>query len=162
MMREKYQYYLRSSIRFLVLMTLFVIPSSSLTSCDDDEPNLDVGYYLGIQSQVRLSLYEDDESQGTSASPVADPLSTTIIRMRAALRDAYPMPNTHGNDSRVIAALDDIFMDYKTTHHASERNTVCIVKLYRTRMENDIVKKSKTLKTYHFGAIPPGTDESGS
>ena len=133
---------------------------ATLTSCGDDEPNLAVGYYLGIQSQVRLSLYEDDESQGTSASPVADPLSTTIIRMRAALRNAYPEPNNYGNDSRVIAALDAIFMDYKTTHHASERNTVCIVKLYRTRLEEGIVKKSRTLKTYHFGAIPPGSDES--
>ena len=147
-------------LQFLLLMMLLVIPASTLTSCGDDEPDMLVGYYLGIQSQVRLTLSEEDESQGTSASPVQDMLSTTIVRMREALRTAYPMPNYYGNDSHVISALDDIYMDYKAMYGGSERNTVCVVKLYRARMEGEIVKKSKTLKTYHFGAIPPGSDES--
>ena len=159
-MNRHIQYHLSASLRLFCLLMMLSIPMATLTSCGDDEPNLEVGYYLGIQSQVRLSLYEDDESQGTSASPIADPLSLTIIRMRPALRNAYPEPNNYGNDSRVIAVLDAIFTDYKTTHHASERNTVCVVKLYRTRLDGEIVKKSKTLKTYHFGAIPPGNDES--
>ena len=148
--------------RLLLLVGMLAGVLTGASSCDNDEPNLDVGYYLGIQSQVRLNLSENEESQGTSAQPYADMLSTTIVRMRVALRNAYPVPNTYGNDSRVIAALDDIFMEYKSMYGSSERNTVCVVKLYRARMENNIVKKSKTLKTYHFGAIPPGTEEGGS
>lgn len=158
-MNRNIQYHLPASLRLLVLVLMLSIPLSTLMSCGDDESDLAVGYYLSIQSQVRLSLSENDESQGTSSSPLADPLSLTIIRMREALRNAYPEPNNYGNDSRVIAVLDAIFMDYKTTHNASERNTVCVVKLYRTRLDGEIVKKSKALKTYHFGAIPERTDD---
>ena len=160
-MANKHRYTTRRApLQLLLLMMLLVIPATTMTSCGDDEPDMLVGYYLGIQSQVRLSLSEEDESQGTSASPVQDMLSTTIVRMRNALRVAYPMPNYYGNDSHVISALDAIFNDYKAMYGSSERNTVCVVKLYRARMEGDLVKKSKTLKTYHFGAIPPGNDEA--
>lgn len=154
--------HLLTTWRFLLLLGMLAGVVTGTSSCENDEPDLEVGYYLGIQSQVRLNLSENDESQGTSAQPYADMLSTTIVKMRVALRNAYPTPNTHGNDSRVIAALDDIYMDYKSMYGASEKNTVCVVKLYRTRMEDDVVRKSKTLKTYHFGAIPPGTEETGS
>lgn len=159
-MTKRYQHHLLASLRFVFLAMMLVVPLTTMTSCGDDEPDMLVGYYLGIQTQVRLTLSEEDESQGTSASPVQDMLSTTIVRMREALRVAYPMPNYYGNDSHVIAALDDIYKDYKSMYGSSERNTVCIVKLYRARIEGEIVKKSTTLKTYHFGAIPPGSDET--
>lgn len=159
-MTKKYQHHLLASLRLIFLAMMLFVPLTTMTSCGNDEPDMLVGYYLGIQTQVRLTLSEEDESQGTSASPVQDMLSTTIVRMREALRIAYPMPNYYGNDSKVIAALDDIFNDYKSMYGSSERNTVCVVKLCRARMEGEIVKKSKTLKTYHFGAIPPGNDES--
>ena len=159
-MNKRYQHHLLASLRFIFLVLMLAIPTTTMTSCGDDEPDMLVGYYLSIQSQVRLTLSEEDESQGTSASPVQDMLSTTIVRMRNALRIAYPMPNYHGNDSHVISALDDIYKDYKSMYGSSERNTVCVVKLCRARMEGEIVKKSKTLKTYQFGAIPPGSDET--
>lgn len=146
--------------RLILIVGMLVGVLTGASSCGNDEPDLDVGYYLGIQSQVRLSLYEEDESQGTSASPVADVLSTTIVRMRKALTLAYPMPNAYGNDARVIAACDDIYMDYKNSYGPSERNIVCVVKLYRARMEDDIVKKSTALKTYNFGALPERPDET--
>ena len=82
------------------------------------------------------------------------------ICMRKALALAYPMPNAYGNDARVIAACDDIYMDYKKSYGPSERNIVCVVKLYRARMEDDIVKKSTALKTYNFGALPERPDET--
>lgn len=146
--------------RFFLIVGMLVGVLTGASSCDNDEPDLEVGYYLSIQSQVRLSLYEEDESQGTSASPVADVLSTTIIHMREALAKAYPVRNIYGNDARVIAACDDIYMDYKSSYGPSERNIVCVVKLYRARMEDDIVKKSTPLKTYNFGALPERTDET--
>lgn len=160
-MANQYRHRLLAALRYTILAMLLVLPASTLTSCGDDEPDLLVGYYLSINSQVRLSLYEDDQSQGTSASPVADMLSTTIVKMRHALQIAYPQPNYYGSDSKVIAALDDIFMEYKAMYGGGERNAVCIVKLYRARLDGEVVKKSTPLKTYRFGAIPEGYDESG-
>lgn len=140
-------------------MLLIVLPSAlMLTSCDSDEPDYMVGYYLTISSQVRLSLSEEDESQGTSSSPIADVLSNTIVKMRHALLVAYPQNNRYGNDAAVIASLDDIFDEYKSMYHSSERNAVCVVKLYRASMDGEIVKRSRALKTYRFGARPVMTD----
>lgn len=148
--------------RLLLIAVMLVLPLLALTSCEKDEPDWLVGYYMTINSQVKLTLTEEYETEGSTALPEADVLSNTIVKMRTALLLAYPQKNRYGNDAAVIAALDDIFMEYKSMYGYSERNTVCVVKLYRTRMENNIVKKSKTLKTYHFGAIPPGTEEGGS
>lgn len=144
-------------LRGILLAMAFILPQPILTSCDD-EPDLLVGYYMTINSQVRLSLYLEDESQGTSASPVADMLSTTLVRMRTALHNAYPQNNTHGNDSKVIAACDAVYMQYKSMYGDEEKNTVCVAKLYRASMDGEVVKHSKALKTYHFGARPVKED----
>ena len=56
------------SLRGLLLAVALVMPQVLLTSCGSDEPDWLIGYYMTIDSQVRLSLHEsDDESQGTSA-----------------------------------------------------------------------------------------------
>ena len=143
----------RAALRFLSIL-LFLLPALTFSSCESDEPDYLVGYYLTINSQVRLSLSDEDESQGTSSSPVADVLSNTVVKMREALLIAYPQNNHYGNDSGVISALDDIFMEYKSMYHSTEKNTVCVVKLYRASMDGEIVKKSRALKTYRFGARP--------
>ena len=142
--------------RLLALLVLLVFPlaAATFTSCDSDEPDYLVGYYLTINSQVGLSLSEEDESQGTSSSPVADVLSNTVVKMREALLIAYPQNNRYGNDAGVIAALDDIFVEYKSMYQSTEKNTVCVVKLYRASMDGEVVKKSRALKTYRFGARP--------
>ena len=148
------------SLRWLLLAVALVMPQVLLTSCGNDEPDWLIGYYMTIDSQVRLSLHEsDDESQGTSASPVEDVLSTTIVRMRTALHDAYPVNNYQGDDAGVITALDNIYYAYKSMYGVDEKNTVCVVKLYRASMDGEIVVKSTALKTYHFGARPPGFEE---
>ena len=130
-----------------------------MTSCGDDEPDALVGYYLTIDSQVRLSLYEEDESQGTSANPDQDVLSNTIIKMRTALLETYPKTTVHGNDAAVITALDNIYKSYKSMYGHLERNTVCTVKLFRARMEDGIVVNSKAIKSYQFGALPQNTEQ---
>lgn len=148
------------SLRGFFLAVALILPLGILTSCGHDEPDWLIGYYMTIDSQVRLSLHEsDDESQGTSASPVEDVLSTTIIRMRTALQYTYPVNNYQGNDVGVITALDNIYNEYKSMYGADEKNTVCVVKLYRASMDGEIVVKSTALKTYHFGARPPGIEE---
>lgn len=141
-----------------MLAVALVMPLTFMTSCSNDEPDMLVGYYMTIDSQVRLSLYEEDESQGTTSSPIVDVLSYTLIQMRNALRNAYPQNNTHGNDAKVIAACDGIYKKYKSMYGAEERNTVCIVKLYRASMDGEVVKRSKALKTYRFGARPVKED----
>lgn len=145
-------------LRGLLLAVALVMPLTFMTSCSNDEPNMLVGYYMTIDSKVRLSLYEEDESQGTSSSPIVDVLSYTLVQMRTALRNAYPQNNTHGNDAKVIAACDGIYKKYKSMYGAEERNTVCIVKLYRASMDGEVVKRSKALKTYRFGARPVNED----
>ena len=126
----------------------------ALSSCGSDEPDWLIGYYMTINAQTRINLSDDDESQGTSAQPVADVLSNTIVQMRVALQEAYPENNHQGNDAAVLTALDQIYKKYKTMYGGEEKNAVCIVKLYRASMDGEIVKKSTALKTYRFGARP--------
>ena len=82
-------------------------------------------------------------------------LSLTIVRMRAALHNVYSRPTVTGNDAAVITACDNIYNEYHAKYAGVERNTVCVVKIYRARMADGIVKESIPLKTYHFGAQPP-------
>jgi len=144
------------TLRVLLAALLMLQPAMSLTSCSDDEPDWLVGYYMVINSQTRISLGEEDEDQGqgTSSQPVVDVLSNTIVKMRNALHDAYPVNAHYGNDAAVIGALDAIYMEYKSMYGGEEKNAVCIVKLYRASMDGDIVKRSTALKTYRFGARP--------
>lgn len=142
-----------------LLIVAMALIAPSLTSCDNDEPDLLIGYYMTIQSKVRLNLSEMDESQGTSSQPDADVLSQTIVRMRKALHEVYTHPSTQGNDAVVISALDYIYNEYHDMYGSIEKNTVCVVKLYRARIDDEgVVKKSTPLKSYHFGAQPPSTE----
>ncbi len=145
--------------RRLLISILLMFTLAASTSCGSDEPDWLVGYYMTINSQVRISLSEEDESQGTSSQPIADVLSNTIVKMRNALHEAYPVNGRTGNDAAVISALDDIYRQYKLMYGGDERNTVCLVKLYRAAMDGEIVMRSTPLKTYHFGARPANMDE---
>ena len=137
-----------------LMMILLTGTMMALSSCGGDEPDWLVGYYLAINSQTRISLSEEDESQGTSSQPIADVLSNTIVQMRTALQEAYPENTNKGNDAAVLTALDEIYKRYRTMYGGEEKNAVCIVKLYRASMDGEIVKKSTALKTYRFGARP--------
>ncbi len=140
----------------LILLVLLCFGTSLVpTSCGSDEPNLLVGYYLTIDSQVRLSVYEHDEEQGTSADPDADVLSNTIVKMKTALKEAYPEPTGQGDDAAVIAALDNIYRKYKTMYSHLEKGTVCTVKLHRAKLDDGIVINSRPMTAFFFGALPP-------
>lgn len=128
-----------------------------LVSCGSDEPNWNVGYYLSIQSQVKLSLSDEDESQGTSPAQTVDVLSNTVRRMRDALKEAYPYDTRTGDDAAVLVACGDIYKDYKTSYADKEGHIVCVLTLYRTKKDGDVVKKSTALATYHFGELPQDT-----
>ena len=144
-----------------VLLTLMM--GMGLTSCGSDEPDMLVGYYMEIQSSIAFMASSEDEEQGTmSDHEESNVLYTTIMRMKRALRETYPVTNYEGDDAAVISALDSIYRKYKSMYGAMERNTVCVVKLYRTSMDGIVVKHSRALKTYHFGALPPTTDDGNS
>ncbi|MBQ6080749.1 MAG: hypothetical protein IJK93_10800 [Muribaculaceae bacterium] len=139
--------------RWLIAALMACMLATSF-SCGNDEPDLLVGYYLNIQSQVNLNLSDYDESQGTSATTSSSVLSTTIVRMRKALEETYPIATYQGNDSGVLAACDSIYRNYKLAYSHLERNTVCVVKLYRTRLDGEAIVSSRCMTTYLFGIIP--------
>lgn len=141
------------------LMACMLVTS---TSCGNDEPDYLIGYYLNIQSQVNLNLSDYDESQGTSASMSSSVLSTTIVNMRKALEATYPTATLQGNDSAVLTALDNIYRNYKIAYSGVEGHTVCIVKLYRTHLDGEVIVDSRCLTTYHFGIIPEDINPPGT
>lgn len=148
---------LRKPLMTVMLLIAFML---SAPSCGSDEPAMLVGYYLDIQSEIGYKASEDDEEQGTmSDHEESNVLYKTITSMRQALRRAYPVNDYVGNDAGVISALDSIYRDYKHMYGHLEKKTVCVMKLYRTKMDGTIVKGSRSLKVYHFGILPPNVDE---
>ena len=148
---------LRKPLMTILLLIAFVL---SVPSCGSDEPDMLVGYYMDIQSEIAYKASEDDEEQGTmSDHEETNVLYTTITRMQQALRNAYPVNDYAGNDAAVISALDSIYRDYKRMYGHLEKKTVCVVKLYRTKMNGTIVVGSRSLKTYQFGILPSNVDQ---
>lgn len=122
------------------LVALLVALSPVLSSCSSDEPDLLVGYYMEIQSSTAFMASSEDEDQGTmSDHDDANVLYTTVMGMKRALKEVYPEPRVDGNDAAVIAALDAVYRPYKAMYGQLERNTICVVKLYRTSMDGTIV-----------------------
>ena len=147
---------LHRPLMVIMLLIAFIL---SAPSCGSDEPML-VGYYLDIQSEIAYKASEEDEQQGTmSDHEESNVLYTTITRMQQTLRRTYPENDFVGNDAAVISALDSIYHDYKRMYGHLEKKTVCVVKLYRTKMDGMIVKNSRSLKVYHFGILPPNVDQ---
>ena len=149
-------------IRLLPLLAILLLITSAVAvnSCGSDEPDMLVGYYLDIQSEIAYKASEDDEEQGTmSDHEESNVLYTTLTRMQQALRRTYPINDYVGNDAAVISSLDSIYRDYKRMYGHLEKKTVCVAKLYRTKMDGMIVKGSRSLKTYQFGILPPNVDQ---
>ena len=149
---------------------LFVIALVMVTfaSCGDKENEDDnvYGYYMTIQSQVPITLWEGDESQGTMPDGEFDIMSRTISNMKYALSTATSEHNSRSvNDAAAIRACDDIYNDYATAYADEKGNTVCFVKIIRSRLVNGIAMDSYTLKTYHFWMIkdnPPDNSGNGN
>jgi len=124
------------------------------TSCGDDEPQGVIGYYLSIESQVRLNLGNDDDSQGTASGEVVDVLSNTVRNMMSALKEACPEDTGTGNDEAALTACNTVYKKYKEAYADKEGRTVCVIKLIRVKKVNGVVTESTTLTTYHFGELP--------
>ena len=131
-------------------------------SCGNDEPDWMIGYYMSINSQVRLTLSESEDAPGTTSNLTVDVLSTTVRNLKTALHEAYPEDTRSGNDAAVLTACDKIYRDYKSSYSDKEGHTVCVINLYRAKKENGIVVESTPLKTYTFGALPQDTTSLGN
>ena len=143
-MNKKHQQYL---LRFLFL-----------SSCSGDDEEVMIDYYLNISSKESIGVSSADEEQGTMGQPNGNVLANTISRMKTALRESYPVVNTQGNDIDVTTSCDKIYYDYKSMYGALEKNTICVVKLYRVNKIDGIIRGSTALRVYHFGAIPPAQE----
>ena len=144
---------MRPIMKRLHWLSVLIVVTLAFNSCGKDEPELPVGYYLGIQSQVALDLSDSNDSQGTSATIPNNVISVTIVKMKKALREAYPVETLSGNDAAVLTACDSVYRAYRADHEPT-KVTVCSVVLYRTRLDGVVVKNSTALKTYHFTAMP--------
>ena len=147
--------------RVCLLVAVVLAALVGVASCGSDEPDLMVGYYMSINSTDSFMASEDDEGQGTmSDTQHGNVLYTTITRMKKAMREAYPTRDYKGDDAAVLNACDKIYRAYKSMYGEYEKNTVCVVKIMRTRQDGDVVMSSRTLTTYSFGALPPDKDHA--
>ena len=95
------------ALRLLVTMAVLMMPV--ITSCGSDEPDWTVGYYMEIQSSSAFMASSEDEEQGTmSDHEESNVLYTTIMRMKRALRDVYPVATRQGDDGMVIAPVVEV------------------------------------------------------
>lgn len=145
-----------------LLIAVVVAALVGVTSCGHDDPELKVGYYLSVSSSEAYMASSDDEDQGTmSDTQSGNVLYTTITRMKQAVRNAYPAPQNNGDDAAVLVACDKIYRDYKRMYGEYEKNTICVVKIMRTSLNDEgIVVGSRTLTTYSFGSLPPDKDHA--
>ena len=141
----------------LLVMAASVITFNSCGNDEEEEQAL-IDYYLNISSTESIGVTSEDEEQGTMGQPSGNVLANTIWKMKKALRDVYPEANTQGNDIDVVYSIDKIYKQYKAMYGHLERNTVCVVKLYRVMKINGRIRNSTALQVYHFGAIPPAQE----
>lgn len=114
-----------------------------LCSCANDEPEDCVNYYLSVQS--RTMIYRRG---GLPPAPKADLIGLLSVKMKQAIREAYPTPNLQGDDRAVLVACDEAYRMYSDTGMRSY--TVCVLELYRVKMSGNIIKQSTLIKTYRL------------
>lgn len=144
----------------LLIISLMTIGLAVVfNSCGDDDEMALIDYYLNVSSRESLGVTSEDEEQGTMGQPNSNVLANTIWKMKKALRDNYPEATIQGNDRDVVTCVDNIYNEYKAMYGHLERNTICVVKLYRVKKIDGIIRDSTPLQVYHFGAIPPTQEE---
>ena len=142
-------------LRPFIISLMLIGAAAVFTSCGDDDEMALIDYYLNISSKESLGVTDEDEAQGTMGQPNSNVLANTIWKMKKALRDNYPVATVQGNDRDVVTCIDNIYNDYKAMYGHLERNTICVVKLYRVKKIDGVIKDSTPMQVYHFGALPP-------
>ena len=136
-------------LNLTMVLLLLMAAQVLLNACtsEEDEPAL-VGYYLALDSTEFIGITENDEANGTIAPPEDHNIFMAYIKMKKALRAAFPKAQPEGNDGLAIATCDSCFREsmYCTAHG----NTICTARLIRTRQLGDRIINSKQLKLYRF------------
>lgn len=139
----------------LLAIMLLAGSVTAFNACSGDDDEAIIDYYLNISSKEPIGTSTADEEQGTMGQPRGTVLSNTIYKMRMAVHDNYPVANTQGNDIEIAAACDNIYGTYKSLYGPFEKNTICVIKLYRVKKIDGVIRGSRAMRTYRFGAIPP-------
>ncbi len=140
----------------LCLLALLMLGVTACNDSNDEDLQGQLKYYLLIQSQVSLNLDDDDESQGTMAGSQADVMSTTISRMKQAIVEAENQHNGANKDAAIISTCDNIYKEYEdyASHHDQDKGqTICFVKIMRSKVINGVTHDGTALKSYYFYAF---------
>ncbi len=130
------------SLRIFILSLVCILSVSVLTSCEsNDEPDMTIRYRVSIESSTPTSNTPDLE---------ANMANSIIGCMQEAIHEAYPVENITGDDINVLSACDEAYNSFRTAYPTGNQSTKCVVKLYRSRMDNGIVRHSIILKTYRL------------
>lgn len=141
--------------RLMLVLALLLIQMVSMTSCSGDEPDMVVGYYLSVQYQEGTLASTQGSADGIMGeSEGGNIMISTINDLRQAIKDAYPVPSKKGNDVAVLTACDSIYRAYKKMYGQMEQGTICVLHICRANMDGEIVKDSRILTVYRFGALP--------
>ena len=130
----------------LLLLTAAQVLLNACSS-KEDEPDL-VGYYLALDSTEFIGISEFDEAFGTMVPPEDHSIFIAYIKMKKALKAAFPKAQPEGNDGLAIATCDSCFRE--TVYSSAHGNTICTARLIRTHQLGDRIIKSKQLKLYRF------------
>ena len=110
-----------------------------------------VNYYLAVDAEEFIGISEDDEANGTMASPTNHSIFITVLQMKKALKKAYPIALPEGSDGRVIAVCDSCYRCSKYPNGKGE--TICTLRLIRTYQDGSHVLSSRQIKMYCFSKI---------
>lgn len=139
--------------RVLSLSLLLVFTMAAVVACgDDDDPKGTViDYYLDVEEEFLVN----------GSTDLADRYYSPVTRMRKALRQAYPTPDSKGNDDAVIAACDKEYEEYVGMYEGGAEHFTCLFRLVRATKEGTVVKQNDVLKTYTYdiNAPEPAQDE---
>ena len=130
------------TLRVLLLSLMCTFAVSVFTSCENyNEPDEWIAYYVSIDSRVPM--------QGTPYVQ-NDQMCTVTKLMKDAILEAYPVQNIVGDDAAVMKACDEAYRNYRIFYPAGKQDTQCVLKIYRVRVEDDIMRQSVSLKTYNL------------
>ena len=145
------------------------IVMAAMPSCGDKEDvngSGDYYYYLDIQSEVRLNLKEEDESQGTMSNKDYDLLSKTVMFMQKAVQQNNSLQgDNRTREAAMITTCDSLYRNYADKNPTSKGFLICYVKLVRcTLYPNGTIKDMQPIKYYNFWYEMPegyGNDDGG-
>lgn len=122
-----------------MLLMSVVLTAVSLTSCNEEEP-LCVGYYLTVGSR----------NPQESFVPKDEKVYVITRIMQQSIREAYPKPNTTGDDRAVLNVCNNVYRKYRTEHPEYFAGGYTVVRLHRGWMSGTVIKSSSVIAMWNF------------